>query len=279
MREENIFGRQIAALRRQKSYTQEQLSSRLNVTPQAVSKWESGNGFPDISLLPVLAKLFDISIDKLLTGNTFMEKISPYDDQYRESGYYWGIKQSSLAERVMELREARNESVLDIGSGEGRDAVYFAKCGFDVDALEISAPGVEKIKQYCTIADCQVHTIHENMINYPLNKKYHLIYSMGTLQFLPREEREHHFASYKEHTHDHGLNAHLIFVEKPFVSTAPDWQKNEFFYRSGDLASYYSDWEIIFQEEKIMDCNSAGIAHQHAVNAIIAKKVPRKHFY
>jgi len=54
---------------------------------------------------------------------------------------------------------------------------------------------------------------------------------------------------------------------------APDWQKNEFFYKSGDLARYYSDWQIIYCEEQIVDCSSGNSPHQHAVNSIIAKKV------
>ena len=33
----------------------------------------------------------------------------------------------------------------------------------------------------------------------------------------------------------------VVFVEKPFVAVAPDWQKNEFFYKSGDLAFHYND--------------------------------------
>lgn len=70
-----------------------------------------------------------------------------------------------------------------------------------------------------------------------------------------------------------GLNAHLVFVEKSFIPIAPDWEKNEFFYQSGDLARYYHDWEILQCEESIMSCNSAGVPHRHAVNRIIARKI------
>ncbi len=60
------LNKQIAFLRREKDLTQEQLANALGVSNQAVSKWESGACCPDISLLPDIAKLFQVSIDKLM---------------------------------------------------------------------------------------------------------------------------------------------------------------------------------------------------------------------
>lgn len=95
---------------------------------------------------------------------------------------------------------------------------------------------------------------------------------MGSLQFLPPERREEAFTCYKEHTKSGGYNAHFVFVDKPFITRAPDWQKNEFFYSSGDLASYYHDWEIMVSGEVIFDCNSSGTPHSHAAGYLVAKK-------
>ena len=63
------LGKRIAALRREKALTQEELAEKLGVSPQAISKWENDQTCPDISLLPLLANLFDITVDELLTGN------------------------------------------------------------------------------------------------------------------------------------------------------------------------------------------------------------------
>lgn len=61
------FGMTLKTLRQKKGLTQEQLAELLGVSPQAVSKWETGSTYPDISLLPVIANYFGISIDALLS--------------------------------------------------------------------------------------------------------------------------------------------------------------------------------------------------------------------
>lgn len=59
------FGQSISALRKQKGWTQEELGRKLGVSAQAVSKWETGQAFPDITLLTEIASLFGVSIDTL----------------------------------------------------------------------------------------------------------------------------------------------------------------------------------------------------------------------
>lgn len=63
------LGKKISELRKEKSFTQEELAEKLGVSPQAVSKWENDLSCPDIMLLPELASLFDVSIDELFGEN------------------------------------------------------------------------------------------------------------------------------------------------------------------------------------------------------------------
>lgn len=60
------IGETIKKLRNQKNVTQEKLAESLGVTPQAISRWESGAGYPAIDYLPDLAAFFEISVDELL---------------------------------------------------------------------------------------------------------------------------------------------------------------------------------------------------------------------
>ena len=62
------IGKFIAQNRKEKNLTQSQLAEKLNVTDKAISKWETGRGLPDASLLLDLCKILDINVNELLSG-------------------------------------------------------------------------------------------------------------------------------------------------------------------------------------------------------------------
>ena len=70
----------IMALRRAKGITQEELATALGVSNQAVSKWESAQTCPDISLLSVIADYFEVSIDELMGHHTTIKRERSKDD-------------------------------------------------------------------------------------------------------------------------------------------------------------------------------------------------------
>ena len=72
----NKIGLFIQKLRKEKGLTQQELGNILYVTDKAVSKWENGEGCPDVSLLPVLSKVLNVEILDLLEGNLPLENTS-----------------------------------------------------------------------------------------------------------------------------------------------------------------------------------------------------------
>lgn len=62
------FGNFLYALRKEKGMTQQELAEKLNITNKAVSKWETGEAFPETSQLVPLANIFGVSVDELLRG-------------------------------------------------------------------------------------------------------------------------------------------------------------------------------------------------------------------
>ena len=85
-----ITGAVIRKLRESKRMTQEELAEKIFVSGKAVSKWETGQGFPDISLLEPLARALDISVIELLSGEDIrnrnraadMGKVQPADNAH-----------------------------------------------------------------------------------------------------------------------------------------------------------------------------------------------------
>ena len=71
---ENKTGAFISTLRKEKELTQAQLAEKLNVTDKAISRWETGKGMPDSSLLVPLANILGITVNELLTGEKIPEE-------------------------------------------------------------------------------------------------------------------------------------------------------------------------------------------------------------
>jgi flagellar biosynthesis component FlhA len=74
------FGDKLANARKEKGYTQEELAKRLGVTPQAVSKWERGLGYPDLELLYFICEVLECSADNLLQIELNKTKLTELDD-------------------------------------------------------------------------------------------------------------------------------------------------------------------------------------------------------
>ena len=205
-----------------------------------------------------------------------MQKDNPYDQKYASREYYWGKKPSAICDKIIEIIRPSSDfrpKLLDLGCGEGRNAVYFAKHGFEVVGLDLSLVGLEKTKRYAKEVGTHVETIHADIVSYQLADTYDIIFSTGTLHYLPPKVRNQHFQNYKNYTSRNGINAFSAFVTKAFIPRAPDAEENAYLYKSGELMSYYWDWEILHCVEEIFDCMSSGIPHKHAVNRIIARKI------
>ncbi|MDR2558299.1 MAG: helix-turn-helix domain-containing protein [Oscillospiraceae bacterium] len=76
----------ILNLRKSSGLTQENLAERLNISFQAVSKWENEQSSPDIALLPALAEIFGVSIDRLFGRNAEAGGLAPWDDDDKLRG-------------------------------------------------------------------------------------------------------------------------------------------------------------------------------------------------
>ena len=109
------LGRRIARLRLAKTATQERLAKELNVSPQAVSKWENDINYPDISLLPDLARFLGVSVDELLSGASASAQESVSAQKSASEVVF--VDSDKSTEIVEEPAEQENEDVATQSSG------------------------------------------------------------------------------------------------------------------------------------------------------------------
>ena len=105
------IGECIKILRGNKGVSQETLADVCGVSMQAVSKWENGQSYPDISILPVLAEYFNVSLDTLLTGdekNMETEDLfSEEDERIRE------LLRGKTKQEILYIVQYRNGEIID----------------------------------------------------------------------------------------------------------------------------------------------------------------------
>ena len=98
--EQAKVGRFIAKCRKNKNMTQADLAEKLNITDRAISKWETGKGMPDSSIMLELCNELDISVNELLSGE--MIKMENYNQKAEEN--FIKLKQSEeKIERKMQI--------------------------------------------------------------------------------------------------------------------------------------------------------------------------------
>ena len=120
------IGIQIAKLRKENNITQEELAKKLDVSAQAVSKWENG-GSPDLEMLPKIADYFDVSIDYLFgrgqlrtesgfTQKDFLERLDSLQRELSENSFLYNDTIKSLVAFEFEDDEAKRDAIDSISS-------------------------------------------------------------------------------------------------------------------------------------------------------------------
>ena len=151
----------------------------------------------------------------------------------------------------------------------------FSKCGYGVTALVVSQHGVVKAKPLAAHNKVNIRFFKADIFDYRPDTEYDIIFSSGTLHFVPEVQRKELFDRLKVHTADKGIHAMNVFVEKPFIDPAPDLTQEEEkgqLWRSGELFTYYHDWLFHACKEEVFDCNSGGIPHKHCMDTLIAQR-------
>lgn len=195
---------------------------------------------------------------------------------YAGDEYYWGREPNGFARRALELlprgEEGAKPRAVDIGAGEGRDAVFFAENGLEVLAVDVSPNGLKRALRLAGERGVELRVQRGDVNALELGGPFDLVYSIGTIQYLSPENRPARFGHFKERTAPGGLHALFAFVDHPDLPPAPDHMEDEHLYVPGELPRYYPGWEVLHSRVFVFDDDSGGVPHQHAAEEYVFGK-------
>lgn len=197
-----------------------------------------------------------------------------YNQRYNKSGLYWGDTPSSMAFRVLESKPPTSQvRLLDVGCGEGKDSIFFARNGYQVSAFDSAEVGIAKAREVAHGLSLGIDFEVADINEYRPQQSFDVVFSSGVLQYLKPNLRKLFIDGLKSKTTVDGIHVLHTFVSKPFLDRAPDAEDSEALWSSGELMSLYHDWHIEWSVEEIKDCMSSGVPHRHAHNRILARKM------
>lgn len=214
-----------------------------------------------------------------------------FDSQYAEDEFYWGEQPNLLVPLISSHLEPGSR-VLVIGCGEGRDAIFLARLGFDVVATEIASAGLEKARRLAEGNGCRLQ-----LVNLDAHRSHdHLgvfdgLLSMNVIQLLNPDMIPERIAYFQSRVRSGGIFAIQVFnvddpnyveclksgmqPEEPLTYEHPTRKYPIRFFDRGELASYFEGWEFIHYHEGLLWDKPHGIQsgfHQHGFAQIIARK-------
>ena len=194
---------------------------------------------------------------------------SPWGVEYQTTPdrYVFGTAPSAFAREAGDLL-APGARVLELGCGEGRDSVYFAARGFDVTAIELSRAGLRKGERLARHRRVTVRWVCADAADLPVAGRFDLVYSCGSVHYVPRAARPRLFARARAMTHPGGYHAHIVFTDALVYV-----EKHEVidYFTAGELRDLYPGWDVRRCADTAIDCAQDGVAHRHSVQEFIAR--------
>ncbi len=205
-------------------------------------------------------------VDPKLTQN--------YNKLYSENETTFGEGRPGRLAR--DLHKYRNSgTLLDVGAGDGRNALYLAREGFVVTARDIAATGLEKLSARAEAEGLKVATEVGDVRDMEGEGRYDVLLCTYVLHHMPREDALAVIRSMQEHTSSGGLNAVSTFTDKGEFYER-DAQTSRFYPVPHELADLYAGWDILQYEEREMEAyakHEDGTPMRNVVAHLIACKV------
>jgi tellurite methyltransferase len=195
-----------------------------------------------------------------------MDLSKVYDEKYK-NGQYWSAEPNKYVSNYL-LKFIKAGKALDLGSGEGRDAIFLAKNGFDVTAVDISEDGIRRMMDASKLLGLSIRGIVSGLKDFRFKEDYDLVLSMAALNFLKDSIR--FIDEIKSHTKKGGINCIMVFTEENEFKGFPHM------FKKGELRSLYEGWEIldcVEEKDEPHRDEEGGRVHWHARAFLTARKL------
>ncbi|MBT2637951.1 MULTISPECIES: class I SAM-dependent methyltransferase [unclassified Bacillus (in: firmicutes)] len=165
-------------------------------------------------------------LDHLLKEESQFNWDNFYSDRERKVPFFENHPDENLVEYI-EMKRLVAGKVLDLGCGPGRNAIYLARNGFQVDAVDQSSEGLEWAKEREKEQKVQVNFIQRNIFEMEIEEgTYDLVYDSGCFHHIPPHRRMNYIELVKRALKPGGLFALTCFVEGGELGGAAisDWE-------------------------------------------------------
>ena len=197
-------------------------------------------------------------------------------EPFWEAGYRDAIGPSVFgppSKEIMELvpKLPADAKALDLGCGDGRNALYLLERGIRVTAVDVSANAVARLTAQ---AEAYGHRLIAEVADvrlYRIAERFELVTAHGVLHLMPRPDWHRLICNMQEHTAPLGYNVVAVFTDalpppddlRPFMAGL---------FREGELREQYQGWNVRdYRSYVLEDEHPGGVRHRHAVNKIVAQ--------
>jgi len=204
--------------------------------------------------------------------------LGQYDTEYLKCDCFWGTQPGKFVKIIPSIAEPG--TVLDLGCGEGKNAIFLAEHGFTVLAVDCSDPALrnfrKRLSQFPQSVSERIIIIHEDARTYAPRLEFSIVIAYGLLHCLSeRTSVDDLIVKMRECTREGGLNVAVAFTDALGVPDVQDYLEPTLL-PVGYLESRYSDWAMVAAENEIIEEThpTSAVAHKHSLCRIIARKPP-----